>query len=141
MEAIHNSERAQKALDLHHAGYNCCQAVACAYCDLLGVQEDAMFKAAEGFGAGMGGMQGTCGAVSAAVLLAGFLRSGGPAQRTKQQTYALSRAITQGFCDKNGTLTCAALKGVDTGAPLRSCDGCIADACALVEEILFPAAQ
>lgn len=69
--------RVAKTIELHKKGYNCAQAVACAYCDLVGVDEDTMFKMAEGFGAGMGGMEGTCGAVSGAVLLAGMHNSHG----------------------------------------------------------------
>ena len=49
--------RVAKTIELHKKGYNCAQAVACAYCDLVGVDEDTMFKMAEGFGAGMGGME------------------------------------------------------------------------------------
>ena len=32
--------RVQKAIDLHHKGYNCAQAVVCAYCDLFGLDEE-----------------------------------------------------------------------------------------------------
>ena len=60
----------------HDKGFNCAQAVACTYCDLLGYKEEDVFRMTEGFGAGMGGMQATCGALSGAVLLAGLLLSG-----------------------------------------------------------------
>lgn len=43
--------RVEKTIELHRKGYNCAQAVACAYCDLVGVDEETMFKMAEGFGA------------------------------------------------------------------------------------------
>ena len=69
------SDRIAKALENHDKGYNCCQAVACAFCDLVGVDEETMFKASEAFGLGMGCMNGTCGAISGAVLLAGFKNS------------------------------------------------------------------
>ena len=48
-------------------GYNCAQAVACTYCDLVGVSEEEAFRSTEAFGLGMGGMLGTCGALSGAV--------------------------------------------------------------------------
>ena len=51
------SSRVEKALENHGKGYNCCQAVACAYADLVEVDENLIFAAGEGFGAGMGGMQ------------------------------------------------------------------------------------
>ena len=58
------SSRVEKALENHGKGYNCCQAVACAYADLVGVDENLIFAAGEGFGAGG---QCTCGAVSSLV--------------------------------------------------------------------------
>ena len=61
----------------HDKGYNCCQAVAFTYCELLGMDEATAFKACEAFGAGLGGMKGTGGAVSGAVFLAGLKNSFG----------------------------------------------------------------
>ena len=46
------SDRIAKALANHDKNFNCCQSVACAYCDLVGVDEETMFKAAEAFGLG-----------------------------------------------------------------------------------------
>lgn len=131
--------RVTKTLENHKKGYNCCQAVACAYCDLVGMDEQTMFRAAEAFGAGMGGMQATCGAVSGAVLLAGLKNSGGNLENptTKGATYKLSREIAKQFQEKNGSVVCKELKGMESGCPLRSCDGCIEDAAVLAEKILF----
>ena len=39
--------------------YNCCQAVVCAYCEEYGVNDEAIFKLAEAFGGGMGGLRDT----------------------------------------------------------------------------------
>ena len=59
--------RVDKVAEKHKSGYNCAQAVACAYCDLIGIDEETMFRLTEGLGLGMGGMEGTCGAVTAAL--------------------------------------------------------------------------
>lgn len=81
------SDRITKALENHDKNYNCCQSVACAFCDLVGVDEETMFKAGEAFGLGMGGMHGTCGAIAGAVLLAGFKNStANLAARTQKPT-------------------------------------------------------
>lgn len=79
----------------HNMGFNCAQSVACTYADLVGCDEETMFKMTEGLGLGMGGMQGTCGALSGACVLAGMKNSGGDLQNptTKGQTYQLSREI------------------------------------------------
>ena len=131
--------RIARTMENHKKGYNCCQSVACAYCDLVGVDEETMFKAAEAFGAGMGGMEATCGAVSGAVLLAGLKNSCGNLNMpvSKGATYKLSKEIVAKFQAKNGSVICKELKGMETGCPLRSCDGCIEDAAALAEEVLF----
>jgi C_GCAxxG_C_C family probable redox protein len=131
--------RVQKTLENHKKGYNCCQAVACAYCDLVGLDEATVFRAAEAFGAGMGGMQTTCGAVSGAVLLAGLKNSSADLENptSKGASYKLSKKIVEEFRAKNSSVVCKDLKGVETKKVLRSCDGCIEDAAALVEQILF----
>ena len=132
------SERIKKAIAYHDKNFNCCQSVACAYCDLLGVDEVTMFKAAEAFGLGMGGMEGTCGAIAGAVLLAGFKNSSANLEQpnSKASTYKLSAAILKAFEEKNGATLCHAIKGRDTGVVLRSCPGCIEDAAQIVEDIL-----
>ena len=48
------TERAKLAQDFHDQGYNCAQAVACAYCDLVGLDKETAYKMSEGFGFGMG---------------------------------------------------------------------------------------
>lgn len=126
------------AIAYHDKGYNCAQAVICAFSEELGVSEEILFKAAEGFGLGMGCMNGTCGAVSGAVMAAGFKNStanfDGP--KSKMDTYQLSKQILTAFEAKNGSTTCRELKGIDTGTVLRSCPGCIEDAVDLVNEVL-----
>jgi C_GCAxxG_C_C family probable redox protein len=132
------STRVEEARKRHEKGYNCAQAVACTYCDLAGVSEDEMFRITEGYGLGMGCMQGVCGAVSGAVALAGAKNSiGCDNTMTKKATYQLSAEILDRFQKKNGSFICKELKGVDTGKVLRSCPGCIQDAAELAEEILF----
>lgn len=131
-------DRVQKALENHKEGMNCCQAVACAFADALGADEDLVFAMSEGFGAGMGGMECTCGAVSGAVLVAGLKNSSKDRKNpvTKGKTYQLSKAIVKEFREKNGSVICKELKGVGTGKILRSCDGCIEDAARLTQQIL-----
>ena len=68
-------DRKQKAIENHNKGYNCGQAVACAYCDVVGVDEETAFKMTEGLGLGMGCMEGTCGAITGAITILGFKNS------------------------------------------------------------------
>ena len=131
--------RVEETIKRHDKGYNCAQAVACTYCDMVGVDEETMFKMTEALGLGMGGMAGTCGAVTGACVLAGMKRSTGnlDAPNSKAESYRLSREIVDRFETKNQSVVCKTLKGVDTGKVLRPCADCIRDAALIAEQVLF----
>ena len=134
--------RVEKTLEKRKKGYNCAQAVACTYCDMVGVDEKTMFQMTEALGAGLAGsMQGPCGAVAAACVLASAKGSTGnlEAPDSTKATYKLSGKILEKFAEKNQSVLCKELKGVGTGKVLRSCPGCIQDAAELVAEVLFNA--
>lgn len=126
------------AADYHAQGFNCAQSVICAMAPKLGLDDHTAFALAEGFGAGMGGMTETCGAISGAVMALGQATSTGRSNPTsKGATYKLSRELCTGFMDKNGTTVCRELKGVGSPeGPRRSCPGCIDDAIDLTVDIL-----
>ena len=132
-------KRIERARENHKKGYNCAQCVLCAYSDLLQEDEDTLFRISEGFGGGMGGMLGTCGAVTAMYMAAGLHQSGGihSGQNTKPETNKLVRELAAEFEKKNQSLICREIKGVDTGKVLRSCDGCIEDAVCMLGKKLF----
>lgn len=131
-------ERIKRAHDNHKKGYNCAQSVICAYSDLLGVDEETLFKLSEGFGLGMG-MMATCGAVTGMFMAAGLVNSSGDlsACNTKPETMKVIKQLREAFEQKNGSLICRELKGVDTKKVLRSCDGCIEDAVRIIGETFF----
>lgn len=131
------TEVSKKAVENHKKGYNCAQAVACAFCDKLGRDEKEVFEIMEAFGFGMGTM-GTCGAVSAMAAVVGMELSDGAldAPKTKKQCYKAMKELTGRFREKNGSVICRELKGVDTGNVLRSCDGCVEDAAEILDEYL-----
>jgi len=64
-------------------------------------EEDA-YRASEGFGVGISGMQETCGSVCAMVMLAGLKNSSGCCQPSAQRdTYAAGRKMTERFRELN----------------------------------------
>lgn len=132
--------RTKLAVELKNKGYNCAQAVACTYCDLVGLDEETMFKIMEGFGAGFGTTEGTCGAITGAVALAGMKNSSANLETpdSKASTAKLSREIMTRFKAKAGATICRVLKGVDTKVVLHSCNDCVHDAAKIVEEVVFP---
>ena len=42
--------RKEKAIELHDKGFNCAQAVACAFAEETGIPEEKKFEASEGLG-------------------------------------------------------------------------------------------
>ena len=130
--------RQAQAAEYHVRGFNCAQAVACTLTPAVGLDPQTAFVLTEGFGAGMGGMTETCGAISGAVAIMGWVMSEGMENpKTKGQTYKLSREVARRFHDKNGTTVCGTLKGIGSDAgPLRSCPGCIDDAVEIACDML-----
>lgn len=132
------STKAEHAEELHNKGYNCAQAVACSFCKEYGIDEETMFRIAEGFGLGMGTME-MCGALSGMAMIIGLDNSVGNLENgkaTKGDTYKKIREFVQEFKEKNGSYICRELKGVETGKVLCSCPQCIADAVVLTEKYL-----
>lgn len=126
-------DRKKAIREKHESGYNCAQAVLCSFADKLSVSEDELFRIAEGFGGGIGGTGGMCGAVSAMVMAAGLNKSGGTQKiGTKPQTAALVRELLAEFKEKNGTLVCRELKTEKK----RSCIECMEDAAEILEKII-----
>ena len=131
--------RVAEIKDKHTRGYNCAQIVLCSYAEELGIDEETLFRISEGFGAGMGGMMQTCGAVTAMFMALGLANSSGDLQAcdTKPQTMKKVRELAAEFEKKNGSIVCRELKGIDTGKVLRSCDGCIEDGIRILGEYLL----
>lgn len=131
-------EKKDLALQLHDKNYNCAQAVACALAENIDVDPEILFRACEGLGLGMGCTEGTCGALSGACVLAGFRNSDGnlSTPTTKASTYELSKQIITTFLEKNKSIKCRDLKGLDTGKVLRPCPDCIKDAVEIAQEVL-----
>ena len=95
-------------------GYNCAQAVFCAFCDVTGMEEKEALRLSSSFGGGMGRLREVCGAVSGMSLIAGFLAPcPDPAVRqAKAATYALVQEFAERFRAENGAIVCRELLGL-----------------------------
>ena len=123
--------RKEKAAELKRCGtHNCTQAVLCTYYDYTGLDEDTIKHIGNGFAAGMGNMEGTCGAIIGAGIVLGL------ATKDKALSLKGTRYIMEKFQERNGATQCKLLKGIGTGKPLRECPLCVADASQFLEEIL-----
>lgn len=126
------------AVMLHDRGCNCAQSVACSFANECGISEEILMKTAEGFGLGGGGMQGMCGALSGALMIAGLKYADGniEAPRSKKHTYAIAKQICADFKSRCGSLICAELKGAESGKPLIPCPVCIEIGVQLAADVL-----
>ena len=68
-------DHGERARELFMNGYNCAQAVACAFCDVTGMDTDAAARMASSFGGGLGRLREVCGTVSGAALVLGDRKS------------------------------------------------------------------
>jgi len=104
-------KHSDKAVAYFMQGYNCAQSIAAAFARDFGLEEAMVLKMTAGFGAGMGAMRATCGAVSGMVFVAG-LKAGAyaPEDRlAKKALYDLVKSMALEFSNLHGTTCCAEL--------------------------------
>lgn len=146
------SKHSELAKALFLEGYNCSQSVSAAYADAFGLDRDTMLRLSTSFGAGIGRMRKTCGAVCGMFIIAG-LKTGtisGEDKEGKRKNYETVRAMADAFRKKNQSTTCMTLLGLrkaeKSARPSertpdyyqsRPCLKMVLDACAIIEEF-FP---
>lgn len=132
-------KRIEKAMKGKEKGYTCCQCVVMAISDLIDIDETIIFKIAEGFGGGVGGLQEICGVVSAMAMTAGLVNSsGGIEQNTsKDQTIELTKEWAKEFIEINKTVICRELRGTITGIAISDCDDCIKDGVRILTKNIY----
>ena len=128
--------RKEKAIELHKNRYTCSQAVACAFCDLVDVDELTMKDMVRRYS---GGEYKVCGAVMGAYVIVNYLNGNinpdNPAEPIKEDL-SLLKEIEKKFKEKNSSVICRELKGLEGGKVLRSCRGCVEDAAEILEELI-----
>ncbi|MCR5495782.1 MAG: C-GCAxxG-C-C family protein [Treponema sp.] len=123
-------ERAETAANYKKTGVcNCCQAVTKVFADTLDISENQLMQISAGFAAGMGCMEGTCGALVGACMVAGLKSQGMGSPK-------LSREILEKFREKSGATICKELKGAGTGKVLCQCDDCVRNAVNSLGEVM-----
>ena len=148
------TDHARIAKELFIKGYNCAQAVFCAFTDVTGFDLDASARIASSFGGGMGRLRETCGVVSAAALVLGIVKGyDDPTDReAKKRHYELVREFADRFKERNGSIRClellslAGLRAEVGGEPeertedfyrKRPCPALACDAARILDEMLL----
>lgn len=113
-------DRVAKACELFLKGYNCSQAVFCAFADMYGISDDMALRVSASFGGGIGRMRGTCGTVCGMAMLAGMEKGQVlPEDRLqKQENYKLVQELAGKFREMNGSIICSELLGLRKDAKI-----------------------
>lgn len=142
--------KVENAVQCFSNGFNCSQAIFSTYSKQLGLDEETALKIACPFGAGMGRMSETCGAVTGAYMLIGlkhgkFLSEDNEA---KEKSYALVQEFNEKFNAIHGSIQCKDLLQYDMKNPEdllaikekglwdKLCPIFIRDAAILIEDLL-----
>lgn len=135
------------------SGYNCAQSVFMTYSDKFGIDKDMALKLSSSFGGGMGRMREVCGAVSAMFMIAGLAKgyTENNNDEIKAAHYELIQTLAEKFKERNGTIICRELLGLEKGEnnsfvpskrteeyyQERPCEYFIADACNIIDKYIF----
>lgn len=95
-------------------GYNCSQAVACAFADEMNMDEETVKRLTIGFGGGMGRMREVCGTVAGATFVLSALYG----ERNKNDVYKMVQDVAEKFKEENGSVVCRELLGLNKSTPL-----------------------
>ena len=95
--------RVEKAVELFGKGYNCSQAVFCAFADKFGIDNETALRLSIGFGGGFGRLREVCGAFSGCTLLIGLADGTNleDAAEAKKEVYKKVREIKEEFEKRN----------------------------------------
>lgn len=100
--------RGEKAEALFFEGYNCAQAVAIAYADVLGLPKETIARIISGFGGGISRLREVCGAFSGAVMVMSMVRGYDDPKDLdgKKALYADVQRMAAQYREKVGALAC-----------------------------------
>ena len=121
LKKAEDSTRGKRAFELFGEGYNCSQAVALAFAELIEMDEKMLVRMTSSFGGGMGRLREVCGAVSGMFFVAGALygygEPGNAGQQEKAEHYARIQELAGEYRAINGSIVCRELLGLgQTGA-------------------------
>jgi len=105
----------KKAIENFRSGLNCAQSVLAVFSDRYNVDKSTALMISCGFGAGMGRLQETCGAVTGAYMVMGLdvCSKVTDNRNRKEKTYMMIRDFDHQFKNIHGTTRCSDLLKID----------------------------
>jgi C_GCAxxG_C_C family probable redox protein len=106
-------ETGTRATELFGSGLNCAESVLSAVMEQQGATGDWFPRVATGFGSGIARTGEVCGAVTGAIIAAGWAMGRDEASGSTEEIYTLGSSLIEDFIDRFGTTMCKKLIGVD----------------------------
>jgi len=149
-DPTNNKPTPEKAIGAFNSEMNCAQSVFSAYADFLKIDTEQALSVSCGFGAGMGRLQGTCGAVTGACMVLSLVSAAKFKDNADRKEHAktMIQEFHQRFIAKHKTTDCRALLNcdlnTDEGQQFMTlnnlsetvCEVCIADAVQIINGIV-----
>ena len=140
----------ERALESFRGGLNCAQAVVTAFSEELNYDKYMALSISCGFGAGMGRLQDTCGAVTGSFMVLGIAncRKFTDNKDRKEATYAMVQKFSNTFKEMHGTTDCSSLLNCDLKTEEGNrfakennlfgtiCEKCISDSIGIINDLI-----
>ncbi|MCX7794962.1 MAG: C-GCAxxG-C-C family protein [bacterium] len=135
--------KVEEAVKTFKSGFNCSQSIISTYAPELGLNRDLALLISSGFGGGLGRTGEVCGVVTGAIMTLG-LKYGYTvfSNEAKERVYSMVREFITRFKEKDNSIFCKELLGVDINTPEGRerahiiCPELVRDAAEILEEML-----
>ena len=141
----------EKAVIAFKSWLNCAQSVVSVYTDEMKFDRDLSLQISSGFGAGMGRLQETCGAVTGAFMMIGLYNSNKykNVAEGKEASIKMIQNFSKKFEKEHGTLKCSVLLKCDLNTKEgqnyfsnnqlgeKICEKCVANSVEILDTLLI----
>lgn len=139
----------KNAMNIFRSGLNCAQTILAIYAEDLQLDSDLALSISCGFGAGMGRLQETCGAVTGSYMVLGLYnaKKHNDTKDRKDKTYSMIQAFNDKFISLHGTTNCKKLincdlrteeghkYALDNNVFETVCEKCILDSISILKDL------
>jgi len=129
-------------------GYNCAQSVLTPFASQMNIDVETVLKLSSGFGAGMGRLQKTCGAITGAYMVIGLKYGKQESDESKEKVNNLIQEFTRKFRQEHKFTNCRELLNCDLkteegqlyfeqhNLQERVCSKCVGNAVSILEDLI-----
>jgi len=140
----------EQAVSLFKKGFRCSQAILSTYGTQFNLDRELGLKLASPFGAGMGSLGNTCGAVTGAFMVLGLKYGNSKVSeiKKKEKAYEITKEFVNEFKSRNDTIICKELlncdistpegrnKAIEEGLFIKVCPKLVQDSAEILEKLL-----